>query len=256
MNDVAKEHGKDGEPEENSEEKRGRTDLDGPDSNEHLYETFGAENSDSLRPIFQGDVFTGITLAGYEGNDHDTVMLVGHPCSLREGAPLRKRLQAVAVRSHPSVAPAEWRTGHKQVFPLPALDGAKAKAGNLREIGVVTRDQVQAASRVATLSDRGVLLLQQRMVWTLARTVVWLDTFEEFNAPQLIERELLEDWNEQLCEKCSPADLDAALADVAQQFEDYMLEDNRRKLLDQSDRRAEVRKAARKEAEHRAEQQT
>jgi hypothetical protein len=252
VNDVAEKQEDDGKPKGSSEEKRSPTDLDGPDSNEHLYETFGSEEDDPLRPVFQGDVFNGITLSGYDSGDHDVVILVGHPCSLRKGAPLRKRLQAAAVKTHTSVAPAEWRTGHKQVFPLPALDGVKATAGNLREIGVVTRDQVETASRVATLTDRGILLLQQRMVWTLARTVVRLDTFAEFNAPQLIERELLEYWNEQLCEKCSPADLNDALAGAAQQFEDYMLEDDRRKLLEQPDRRAEVRRAVWKEAERRA----
>lgn len=55
-----------------------------------------------------------------------------------------------------------------------------------------------------------------------------------------------------LCEECSPAALNDALADVAQQFEDYMLEDDRRRLLEQRDRRAEVRRAARHEAERRA----
>jgi hypothetical protein len=235
----------------NGSEERDPTELDQPDSDEHLYETFGSEEDDPLRPVFQGDVFTGLTLRGYDGDDHDAVMLVGHPCSLRKGADLRDTLQAVAVHDHQHVPPRKWRTAEKQYFPLPALDAGKHKRAELLEIGVVTRDRVQAASRVATLSDRGVLLLQQRMVWTLARTVVRLDTFAEFNAPQLIERELLEYWNEQLCEECSPDELVASLKDVAQQFEEYMLEGDRRKLLDQPDRRAEVRRGVRAEAERR-----
>lgn len=249
MNGATSEQEEESEPNGGGEANRSPTDLDGPGSDESLYETYGAEDDDPLRPIFQGDIFSGITLAGYDGGHHDAVMLVGHPCSLRQGAPLRDRLQAAPVRSHKSVAPSEWRTGHKQVFPLPALDGRKAKAANLREMGIVTCDQIHAATRLATLSERGILLLQQRIVWTLARTVVRLDTFAEFNAPQLIELELLQDWNEQLCAKCAPADLTAALANAAQEFEGYMLEENRRKLLEQADRRAEVRRAAREEAE-------
>ncbi len=237
--------------EEDASGDRDPTDLDRPDSDESLYETYGLEEDDPLRPVFQGDVFTGITLAGYESSHHDAVMLVGHPCSLREGADLRSRLQAVAVRPHQRVPPEAWPTGYKQCLPLPALGGGKSKAALVREIGIVTRDQLMDARRVATLSKRGILLLQQRLVWTLARTVVRLDTFEEHNAPQLIELELLEHWNEQLCDKCAPAELAVALEKAAKAFERYMHEGGWREMLEQPARRADVRRAARQEAEQR-----
>lgn len=230
---------------------RDPTDLDRPDSDEALYETYGSEEDDPLRPVFQGDVFAGIALAGYDTSHHDAVMLVGHPCSLREGAELRNRLQAVAVRPHQHVSPEAWRTGYKQCLPLPALDGSGSKAALVREIGIVTRDQLTDAHRVATLSERGILLLQQRIVWTFARTVVRLDTFAECNAPQLIELELLEYWNERLCEKCPPAEIAVALGKVAKQFEHYMRDGGWREMLEQSDRRAEVRRAVCQETERR-----
>jgi hypothetical protein len=237
--------------EEDESGARDPTDLDRPDSDENLYETYGSEEDDPLRPVFQGDVFTGITLAGYESSHHEAVMLVGHPCSLREGADLRSRLQAIAVRPHQRVPPEVWPTAYKQCLPLPALDDGGSKAALVREMGIVTREQVTNARRVATLSKRGILLLQQRLVWTLARTVVRLDTFEEHNAPQFTELELLEYWNEQLCDKCAPAELTVALETVAKQFEDYMREGGWREMLEQPERRTEVRRAARLEAEHR-----
>ncbi len=251
MNGATTDQEHDGEPNEGGEKQRGPTDLDGPDSDESLYETYGADDDDPLRPIFQGDVFAGMTLAGYDGSDHDVVMLVGHPCSLRKGGVLKDKMQAVPVREHQRVPPRRWPTGEKQCFPLPALDSGKPRRAVLTESGIVTRDQLRSAQRVVALSRRGVLLLQQRIVWTFARTVVLLDTFAEHNEPQLIELELLEHWNEQLCEKCSPEELDAALQETEKQFESYMLEDGRRELLNQPDRRAEVRRAARAEAERR-----
>ena len=224
-----------------------RRDLDAPDEDAEIYEARG-EEVDDLRPICQGDVFDGLCLPGFEEGDHEMVLLTQHPCSLRKGAALRPRLQAVPVRSHRYVKPAKWATSDLKVFPLPDLEGSKHLAADLAEAGVVTPDQLAAAQRVAVLSQRGVLLLQQRMVWTLAHTVVGLDTFEEYNAPALAEIEELEFWNEQICAEVPDAERSAALQETAEQFESYIRAEGLQEALARPDRRADARRQIRMEA--------
>src|ERR1019366_8528714 len=171
--------------------------LDGPADDQELYEALGEQCGD-LRPICQGDVFSGVTLPGFD-EDHELVMLVGHPCTLREGPALRPRLQAAPVRSYQRVPARKWPTRDKKVFPLPGPDDAGHLAASLAETGMARREQLTYANRVVTLAPRAILLLQQRIVWNSAHTVVRLDTFEEHNAPMLTELGLLEDWNIRLC---------------------------------------------------------
>jgi hypothetical protein len=46
---------------------RGPTDLDGPPDDERLYEIPFGEPDDDLRPVCQGDVYSGICLPTYDG---------------------------------------------------------------------------------------------------------------------------------------------------------------------------------------------
>lgn len=232
-----------------------RRELDAPDEDAQIYEARGDE-VDDLRPICQGDVFDGLTLPGFDQCDHKLVLLSQHPCSLRKGAALRPRVQAVPVRTYRHVAPAMWTTGHLRVFPLPDLDGSQHLAADLSEAGVVTPEQLQSAHRVFTLSQRGILLLQQRIVWTMAHTVIGLDVFEDYNAPALTEVELLEFWNEQLCGDEVDADRADALVAVAEEFESYIRAEGLQDALTKSDRRADARRIIRTEAIRRAEQRS
>lgn len=231
-----------------------RRELDAPGEDGEIYEACG-EEVDDLRPICQGDVFDGVSLPGFEQGDHSMVLLAQHPCSLRKGAALRPRVQAVPVRTYRHVAPALWATGHLRVFPLPDLNGSRHLAADLSEAGVVTSEQLEAAHRIFTLSQRGILLLQQRIVWTAAHTVIGLDVFEDYNAPALAEIELLEFWNEQLCD-----DRDAGRADVlvaiAEEFESYIRAEGLQGALTKPDRRADARRTIRMEAIRRAERRS
>ena len=205
---------------------RGPTDLDGPPDDEDLYEIPFGEPNDDLRPVCQGDVYAGICLPTYDG-EHDHVLLATHPCSMRAGPRLRPRIQAFAVGSHQHVAPSRWPGGFKKVMPLPALTDTQHRAGRLVDTGPVTPEQLANAARVATLSHLGILLLQQRIIWTLAHTVVRLDTLAEHTGPALAELELLEHWNEEHCAHLEGEDRVAALAQTAQDFEDYITDDLR-----------------------------
>lgn len=208
---------------------RGPTDLDGPPDDEHLYEVPFGDPDDDLRPVCQGDVYSGICLPTYDG-EHDHVILATHPCSMRAGALLRPRVQAFAVNGHQYVDPSKWSDGFKKVMPLPALTGTQHRAGRLVDTGPLTPEQLASATRVASLSRLGILLFQQRIIWTLAHAVVRLDTLSEHTGPALTELELLEHWNEQHCAHLDGEDRVAALAQTAQDFDNYMTDDLRSAL--------------------------
>jgi hypothetical protein len=242
------------EPAEDADENL-RRELDAPRENAELYEARGDE-VDDLRPICQGDVFEGLCLPGFEQDDHSLVLLAQHPCSLRKGASLRPRVQAVPVRAYQHIVPSAWASRHLRVFPLPDLDGSRHLAADLSEAGVLKSEQLDSARRVFTLSQRGILLLQQRIVWTAAHTIVGLDTFEEFNAQALAEIELLEFWNEQLCSEQTGPERGAALLATAEEFERYIRAEGLQDALARPSSRADARRMIRKEAVRRAEMQS
>jgi hypothetical protein len=240
------------EPADQEHDEEDPTRLDGPDDDEGIYES-RYDECDDLRPICQGDVFTDICLPGFDG-DHELVMLAAHPCSLRQGAHLRARLQAVPVRSHQRVPSDTWPTSYKKVFPLPDLGGSEHLAAILSESGVVTPQQITPANRIMTLAPRAILLLQQRIVWTAAHTVVKLDTLDEFNAPALTELELLEYWNEQLCDHLAGQEREQALRRTAEEFEEYVKSTGLQDALTKPDRRADARSQIRMEAVRRSQE--
>jgi hypothetical protein len=197
-----------------------RQELGRPKSVEDLYDARG-EEVDELRPVCQGDIYQGLQMPGFE--DDELVILIAHPCSLRKGAALRPRLQASPVRVYEKVPLEKWPSGHGRVLPLPEFQAGQHHAGVLTENSVVQSADLPGASRIARLSRDGILLLQQRIIYTLAHTVVGLDTLAEYNALALDEIELLEGWNEQLCGELAGAELQTALAQTAEAFEDFML---------------------------------
>lgn len=193
-------------------------DLDGPNSVDELYDARGDE-VDELRPVCQGDIYTGLDMPGFP--EDQLVMLIAHPCSLRKGAELRARLQASPVRRYEKVPLNKW-TGHGRVLPLPDVMAREHRATVLTESGVVNSADLSTANRIATLSKDGILLLQQRVIYTLAHAVVGLDTLTSFNALALDEIELLESWNETLCHGLAGDELRIALNQTAEEFEEFM----------------------------------
>jgi hypothetical protein len=224
-------------------------DLDAPADDEELYLAVG-DDVDDLRPVNQGDVYEGIALPGFEAGHHDLVMLATHPCSLRKGAALKPRLQAAPVTRAKSITAHEWATDHKRSMPLPQLRDGKFYAATLTEVSIVTPAQLAAASRIATLSDKGVQLLNQRLIWAMTHTVVGLDTVAEFAAPALAELELLEEWNMRLCGDQASERADK-LGRLAVEFEDFIRASGVQAALEQEQTRADARRRAREELQRR-----
>jgi hypothetical protein len=125
-------------------------------------------------------------------------------------------------------------------------------AAFLIETGVVEAEALTRATRIATLSRKGILFLQQRIVYALTHTVVGLDTLEKHSAVALDEMELLGWWNEELCGDLTGDELQARIDEVAYEFETFMLEGPRATLIEPTTRgqaRAEIRREAQRRRE-------
>jgi hypothetical protein len=83
-------------------------------------------------------------------------------------------------------------------MPLPALGvdlEAQAHAAMFEEPATVSSELLDSSRRVALLTDRGVMLLQQRYIHNHCRLVAPLSALQEVSAPVLEEIELQESWN-------------------------------------------------------------
>ncbi len=231
--------------------------LDRPTSVEDLY-LDRCQPIEPWRPIMQGDVFTGVTLHDLE--QHELVAIVSHPCSMRgrHGA-LLPRLQAVPVRARDAIGLDQWVTGFVRFMPLPELiqNDDRFYAGFLSEIGTVRASDLNLANRIASLSELGVLLLQQRFIANLARVTVRLATLDAASAAVLIEAELMEDWLEALAKSRmeNGEDQAVALAGETQAFDDFLAAGGAGSLrgqLAENATRSAVRRTVRAEIQRRA----
>jgi hypothetical protein len=148
------------------------------------------------RPIFTGDVFANVPIAGVQGGG--MAVLVAHPCSMRGShAKLRDRILTAAVHElSESIGSGAWKRGHYDEMPLPEVNGSGLHVGQFSEIGQALTEDLAKTDRLACLSVYGVNLLQQRFIWNLTRFEVPTFRLNEAFAHTLEEADLLEDWNE------------------------------------------------------------
>jgi hypothetical protein len=166
-------------------------------SPEELYRASG-EEVNPLRPFFTGDVFAQVVTS--EAAGASMAMIVGHPCSMRSGGRLSDRLLMATVREQPALPPSAWECGHYAKMPLPdVVEAGRLHVAHLDDIGMLQTDRLRSARRIACLSEFGVNMLQQRVVWHLTRLEVQTFTFHEAFAHTQDEADLLEEWNDVVC---------------------------------------------------------
>lgn len=199
------------------------------------------------RPLLTGDVFKEVEIPGV--GDEELAVLCAHPCSMRGlHAQLADRVLVGAVRDHAPVRREEWMKGFFDRMPLPELlASGELHVAHLDLVGRARTKDLGVGRRVACLSNFGINLLQQRFVWHLTRCAVETFKFHEACSHALAEVDLLEDWNDILCE--------AGLAepDALTRFDSFIRdrrEGGRTRQDDLRDpqRRASVRSACRTEA--------
>ncbi len=193
------------------------------------------------RPFLTGDVFTGVSI---DADDHDgTVMVVAHPCSMRGSrGRLVSRIVVAPIREYEPVAFEKWPAGHFKVMPLPSLlsDDDIPRAVHLLEMSAVRSEELTPDRRILGLTDLGIHVLQQRLVYSLTRVLVGLDKLQEQTAHVLLEAALEEEWVDDLAESDDAEAL--SLASIA--FGEYMSGGHREALKDatrRSDTTREVR---------------
>jgi hypothetical protein len=179
-------------------------DLEAPFANgsaeyEALYRARGDEVS-PYRPIFTGDIFTGIELPGRTGSvKKRSVMIVQHPCSMRaDGVNLAWQVLVAEVTNRTLLDEAGWQ-GNYALMPLPDLmpdsnTASRHQAASFDNLYTVS--PAVLTDRIASLSPFGVNLVLQRWVHFSARVIVPTETFQRESAAYYEEADLLEEWSE------------------------------------------------------------
>lgn len=144
------------------------------------------------RMLMQGDVI--LTEAG-------PVCVVAHACSMRRGPDLHDTQAVASVRNHK----ASWR-GHYDWMPMPEapIPGFSNSAACIRQISSPSTKSLLNGNRVAAMTDTGIQLLQQRMVYHLSRVIIDLVELAEHSAPILAEVDLHEEWVTDLGKAAEP----------------------------------------------------
>lgn len=159
---------------------------------EHLYDERG--DVALSRPIFQGDVFRDIVLPGF-GDEPRLVQVVAHPCAMREGTQLRPRVTVAPVEEHSKVKGNGWN-GNLRIMPLAELVDGKHYATKFVDVTAAPSGLLRLDVRIASLSDRGIYILQQRIVKHYTRFDVDIPSLAKETAPVVWEMHQQRDWVE------------------------------------------------------------
>ena len=223
--------------------------LEAPNEWEELYLAFGLE-VEPERPVFTGDVFERQPEAAIDDFVLPAAFLVlQHPCALRSnGVDLAPRLLVAEVTKYDLLAKDLW-TRHFKVMPLPHLNGDDQapdnRAARFNEILVISPEQLSGYVRIANLSEVGVNLLLQRWVHHNSRAIVPTHVFAEVTSGPSAEAELIEEWV--VTRVAQGGKAESALRECHAFLRETPGPDApmRQKALEDPQRRAEVRRAAR-----------
>jgi hypothetical protein len=160
---------------------------------EHLYDERG--DVSRSRPIFQGDVFRDIVLPGF-GEEPRLVQVVAHPCSMREGVDLRPRITVTPVEEHSQQVKGNGWNGSLRIMPLAELVDGKHYAAKFVDVTAAPSELLRLDVRIATLSDRGIYILQQRIVKHYTRFEIDIPSLAKETAPIVWEMHQQRDWAE------------------------------------------------------------
>ena len=208
---------------------------------------------EALRPLIQGDVLDGIEIPGLD-DGAGLAMILAHPCTMRTaGGALRPRVAMARVQPYERVPLPNWPSGHYRVLPLPDLRPQfpnEHVAAVFEMSAPVRATNLNVSSRIACLSEYGMMVLQQRLVHHETRVVVELPVFREQSAPNTEEAALLEEWLVSLVQNPSDAD---EIADLTRRFNDYLDSGGRqlRKVLLDPLKRAGIRRQIMQEIKRR-----
>lgn len=183
-------------------------------------------------PIHQGDVFAGLTVPGVPPDDGDAMAMVFmHPCVLRKPSTEYVTVFRVTLKTAKD-RPYERFADNYSVMPLVDLFASGQGGVHVAEltmVGVVSQADLSRSNRIASLSQDGRLLLQQRVIHHFTRHAPPLHDLR--NITTRVERELslLSDWCESACERHDETADTVAAAEKS--FDAFMNDTDRRARL-------------------------
>lgn len=212
--------------------------LEAPSSSDDLYLARGEDvQVVGARPLFTGDVL--------ELNDGTMVILLQHPCSMRNGLTLVPQLIVSNVVPWDQRVPSDWTKYPKKMFLLEFRPN-QTYAVDFVQVRTIAAEQAEQATRLAVLSQRGVNLLLQRWANHLTRVVVPTTTLHESIAAEHEEADLIGDQVGDLIDRGLGPDSAAKLVD---DWLNVQVSGNRRrKLLRDPQARSGLRKQLRADA--------
>lgn len=163
---------------------------------DHLYDERGQPAYS--RPIFQGDIFSDVVLPGF-GDEPRLVQIVAHPCSMRRGTQFQPRITVAPVDKFQRVKDGGWDK-NLRIMPLGELAEGNHYAAKFVDVTAAPSELLLMERRIATLSDRGIYVLQQRLIKHYTRLEVDIPTLARESAPVLWELHQQRDWIETVLE--------------------------------------------------------
>lgn len=138
-------------------------------------------------------------------------------------------------------------------MPLPELLLGKHYATRFVDVTAAPADLLILDRRIATLSNRGIYVLQQRLIMHYTRFEVGLGDLHMQSAPTLAEAELQQDWLENVLPEVQHKNLDAINAEIVE-FDHWLTggEPSPQALLKNEYNFVDVRRAAQQAAAVRA----
>ncbi|HET7327627.1 MAG TPA: hypothetical protein VFJ14_10140 [Nocardioidaceae bacterium] len=204
------------------------------------------------RPLLQGDVFDQIVLPGF-GDEPRMVQIVTHPCAMRKGPALLPRITVAPVEPYAQMtSQTDWE-GNLRVMPLAELVDGKHYATKFVDVTAAPAELLTRDRRIATLSNRGIYVLQQRLVKHYTRFDASLGLLRRESAPVLEEAQQQWDWIETVLTDHEQADQGAIEAE-GKVYDDWLSEGDpsRRTLLKDEVNHTDIRKQAQRAAAERA----
>ena len=110
---------------------------------------------------------------------------------------------------------------HPRVMPLAELISGDHFAAKFVDITACPAELMTKERRIATLSNRGIFVLQQRLIKHYTRVETELEVLRSQSAPVLTEAQLLWDWLEAVLTDVE-IENDAVLDHEAEVFEEWM----------------------------------
>jgi len=200
------------------------------------------------RPLLQGDVFDDVVLPGF-GDEPRKVQIVAHPCAMRTGSNLTSRITVAPVEPHQLVIGRHW-DGFLRVMPLAELVGGTHFATKFIDVTAAPTSLLTRSRRIATLSNRGIYVLQQRLIKHYTRVEMPLEALRLASSAVLTEAELQWSWIEEVLDD-DELGQDEAIEAEAAVFDGWLgagassRRDRLREEITHADMRREAHRAAR-----------